>query len=131
MKIISLGRVLYLESFKYNGLWKSLKFYFYKNRQSKRSLIYWQRIARKEPYETTPARLSSSFELSTLNEQGLDPFRQDILREADKYAKGVFSYLGSRWIDLSLTKEDLLNGCLLYTSPSPRDLSTSRMPSSA
>ena len=23
------------------------------------------------------------------------------------------------------------NGCLLYTSPSPRDLSTSRMPSSA
>ena len=25
----------------------------------------------------------------------------------------------------------LINGCLLYTSPSPRDLSTSRMPSSA
>ena len=27
--------------------------------------------------------------------------------------------------------ESLLNNCLLYTSPSPRDLSTSRMPSSA
>ena len=27
--------------------------------------------------------------------------------------------------------EDLPRGCLLYTSPSPRDLSTSRMPSSA
>ena len=27
--------------------------------------------------------------------------------------------------------EGLLNSCLLYTSPSPRDLSTSRMPSSA
>ena len=26
---------------------------------------------------------------------------------------------------------DDVNGCLLYTSPSPRDLSTSRMPSSA
>ena len=26
---------------------------------------------------------------------------------------------------------DLIQGCLLYTSPSPRDLSTSRMPSSA
>ena len=26
---------------------------------------------------------------------------------------------------------NLLTGCLLYTSPSPRDLSTSRMPSSA
>ena len=28
-------------------------------------------------------------------------------------------------------KKDLKKGCLLYTSPSPRDLSTSRMPSSA
>ena len=28
-------------------------------------------------------------------------------------------------------KSTLLNICLLYTSPSPRDLSTSRMPSSA
>ena len=27
--------------------------------------------------------------------------------------------------------EDVFNNCLLYTSPSPRDLSTSRMPSSA
>ena len=27
--------------------------------------------------------------------------------------------------------EDNYNNCLLYTSPSPRDLSTSRMPSSA
>ena len=30
------------------------------------------------------------------------------------------------WVDELLKK-----GCLLYTSPSPRDLSTSRMPSSA
>ena len=28
-------------------------------------------------------------------------------------------------------KTTLFNSCLLYTSPSPRDLSTSRMPSSA
>ena len=28
-------------------------------------------------------------------------------------------------------KTKLFNNCLLYTSPSPRDLSTSRMPSSA
>ena len=27
--------------------------------------------------------------------------------------------------------KEILKGCLLYTSPSPRDLSTSRMPSSA
>ena len=30
-----------------------------------------------------------------------------------------------------IVKNDQLSGCLLYTSPSPRDLSTSRMPSSA
>ena len=29
------------------------------------------------------------------------------------------------------TKKGSLDACLLYTSPSPRDLSTSRMPSSA
>ena len=28
-------------------------------------------------------------------------------------------------------KYEIVEGCLLYTSPSPRDLSTSRMPSSA
>ena len=28
-------------------------------------------------------------------------------------------------------KDAAIQGCLLYTSPSPRDLSTSRMPSSA
>ena len=32
--------------------------------------------------------------------------------------------------DEELTEDYILN-CLLYTSPSPRDLSTSRMPSSA
>ena len=38
---------------------------------------------------------------------------QGLLKEADIYAENM------KW------------GCLLYTSPSPRDLSTSRMPSSA
>ena len=33
--------------------------------------------------------------------------------------------------ELAATNGDLNMGCLLYTSPSPRDLSTSRMPSSA
>ena len=31
----------------------------------------------------------------------------------------------------NFTKPSVANSCLLYTSPSPRDLSTSRMPSSA
>ena len=34
-----------------------------------------------------------------------------------------------RWLRVSVGGED--DACLLYTSPSPRDLSTSRMPSSA
>ena len=32
---------------------------------------------------------------------------------------------------IGLDSDDNLSPCLLYTSPSPRDLSTSRMPSSA
>ena len=37
----------------------------------------------------------------------------------------------SFWQELKLGEESDLCSCLLYTSPSPRDLSTSRMPSSA
>ena len=34
-------------------------------------------------------------------------------------------------VDLAVVDVELQESCLLYTSPSPRDLSTSRMPSSA
>ena len=37
----------------------------------------------------------------------------------------------SELINLKRRIKQTKNGCLLYTSPSPRDLSTSRMPSSA
>ena len=39
--------------------------------------------------------------------------------------------LHTQELNISNYKDGLENGCLLYTSPSPRDLSTSRMPSSA
>ena len=45
------------------------------------------------------------------------------LKEADKVLKASADYLSSAF--------DKYKSCLLYTSPSPRDLSTSRMPSSA
>ena len=45
--------------------------------------------------------------------------------EVENYTR-VSAYDG-REDDLS----DILKGCLLYTSPSPRDISGSRMPSSA
>ena len=35
------------------------------------------------------------------------------------------------WEDDSVSEIRIIHTCLLYTSPSPRDLSTSRMPSSA
>ena len=49
---------------------------------------------------------------------GVEPFYVD----ATSYEEGL---------DKALEKARELNICLLYTSPSPRDLSTSRMPSSA
>ena len=49
------------------------------------------------------------------------------------YVDGVNTYIRETHDDPSLLPIEfrLLNTCLLYTSPSPRDLSTSRMPSSA
>ena len=47
--------------------------------------------------------------------------KNDVLKQAKKAENEVMS--GSEL--------GILHGCLLYTSPSPRDLSTSRMPSSA
>ena len=41
------------------------------------------------------------------------------------YSRQIITGLGSFW------SQDVAGPCLLYTSPSPRDLSTSRMPSSA
>ena len=38
---------------------------------------------------------------------------------------------GKNTLNISTASALLLSSCLLYTSPSPRDLSTSRMPSSA
>ena len=43
----------------------------------------------------------------------------------------IFFWTPSHFWALSLYKSDDYKNCLLYTSPSPRDLSTSRMPSSA
>ena len=37
----------------------------------------------------------------------------------------------SNYLEQLQVADELGYGCLLYTSPSPRDLSTSRMPSSA
>ena len=46
----------------------------------------------------------------------------------------AFTYSGSRddfWRGLTVVTEQVIMDCLLYTSPSPRDRTRSRMPSSA
>jgi len=55
----------------------------------------------------------------------------DVKNPADVQAvvEAAFSQFGR--IDVLVNNAGISWGCLLYTSPSPRDLSTSRMPSSA
>ena len=60
--------------------------------------------------------LSKDFEVGSRNELGIDT---DQLNEGIEEAKKLNDFYAMAII------------CLLYTSPSPRDLSTSRMPSSA
>ena len=45
-------------------------------------------------------------------------------------AKELVPLLNAKWLNADKVRTEY-NDCLLYTSPSPRDLSTSRMPSSA
>ena len=47
---------------------------------------------------------------------------QDLIDKLNEYTESVLS---------DQNKQDELNYCLLYTSPSPRDVEESRMPSSA
>ena len=64
-------------------------------------------------------------------------FGQQIGQQRDALGGSSRSNYASEEADLTdgLIKQvetiDIPNTCLLYTSPSPRDLSTSRMPSSA
>ena len=53
----------------------------------------------------------------------------NIINVRDEWPMDQYSF--KRYLDLKYSKTVLSQICLLYTSPSPRDLSTSRMPSSA
>ena len=57
----------------------------------------------------------------------LDDVRYGVFN-SDEWSTQLKSAIDKRIDTLDLTSS---NSCLLYTSPSPRDLSTSRMPSSA
>ena len=57
---------------------------------------------------------------------GLIALASDFMIERD-----FINVIKDREVDFFVNRIECYNPCLLYTSPSPRDLSTSRMPSSA
>ena len=57
---------------------------------------------------------------------------QALVREAMEARKNAYTPYSNHQVGASVrSKSGKIYSCLLYTSPSPRDLSTSRMPSSA
>ena len=64
-----------------------------------------------------------------IEQGGLDQLKVILERSESKIKTNYYGLL-CYWI-LSYEEKFVSYACLLYTSPSPRDLSTSRMPSSA
>ena len=85
--------------------------------------------------KATIERNFNFYEPMTVHESSLSPCIHVILAaKIGNYDKAYEMYLRTARLDLddyNNDTEDGLHICLLYTSPSPRDLSTSRMPSSA
>ena len=72
------------------------------------------------------------FITSTLQQEGIRKLRmssQQVMRVAQRlYENGYITYMRTDSVNLS---NEAITACLLYTSPSPRDATLSRMPSSA
>ena len=62
------------------------------------------------------------------DQQGVEKYSTEVVLQ--RY-RGEMTLLGGRGDSSSMGDSGIYSSCLLYTSPSPRDLSTSRMPSSA
>ena len=75
----------------------------------------------------------ATFHHSEYKDVSVDSVKLNIFRgEVEVYQGGQFLTLDNREFDsFDFGYDDGDYNCLLYTSPSPRDLSTSRMPSSA
>ena len=93
-------------------------------------LLSLKRVFRRSKHEVSIAN-SAAEALEFLEENEVDVVISD-MRMPEMDGNRFLSEVAERWPN---TMRMLLTGysdiCLLYTSPSPRDLSTSRMPSSA
>ena len=70
-------------------------------------------------------RKRTTRDVENAHKYALEKFATELLPVMDSLELGLSASTNVENVD------DLRKGCLLYTSPSPRDLSTSRMPSSA
>ena len=75
------------------------------------------------------AALAGTVMLAQTTTAAENPFSVNELNSG--YMQPVFSYFSNDEANTQNTNGHKGEDCLLYTSPSPRDLSTSRMPSSA
>jgi len=83
--------------------------------------VSWQDRTVREAIAAAQAQLSAAQAQLAAARSALVKAQEDLRRTKQLFAQGA---LPEQQVDASQT-------CLLYTSPSPRDLSTSRMPSSA
>ena len=59
---------------------------------------------------------------------------RDLAEAVELKASSLYNHIGSKeeiLKEICMANADKFSGCLLYTSPSPRDATLSRMPSSA
>ena len=87
------------------------------------------RVEIRDLFYATPARLKFLKTVRTEFNLAADVIRK--LAMANPEIAFTFGDGERTSIRLNVAQGDFLKTCLLYTSPSPRDLSTSRMPSSA
>ena len=87
-------------------------------------------LAAKDNKDKEINRLLGKDPLQGLSKLGLSPdWAVNVISQVGNYAETFEKHLYPLTIQRGMNA--LYKDCLLYTSPSPRDLSTSRMPSSA
>ena len=112
-------------------------FYFILTTFNKRALKFVEEAKTKKPESKTVEPKTPA--VSNIEKSKIEPSKTETPKVIKKKHADVpvniyrpkTPYEGTVIENYSLLKEGAIGSCLLYTSPSPRDVSTSRMPSSA